>query len=124
MLRLVPDALREGAYALGTARWTTILRVVLPTALPGIVTGVMLSIARAAGETAPVLLVAGGADFINLDAFTNNQSSLSYFVFQQATSSARGSVDRAWTAALTLIAIVMVLNIGAKLVARRNKLTR
>src|SRR5262249_25654976 len=67
--RLVPAALREGAYALGIAKWRTILRIVLPTALPGIVTGVMLSIARACGETAPVLLVALGNDAINLNPF-------------------------------------------------------
>ena len=84
MLRLVPAPLREGAYALGVPKWKTILRIVLPTALPGIVTGVMLAIARAAGETAPVLLVAGGGAAINFNPFEDNQSSLALFVYQQA----------------------------------------
>ena len=124
MLRLVPSPLREGAYALGVPQWKTILRIVLPTALPGIVTGVMLSIARAAGETAPVLLVAGGADAINFDAFNGNQSSLALYVYQQAGDASKYAPARAWTAALTLVAIVLILTIAAKLLARRNSLTR
>ncbi|MGX6603719.1 phosphate ABC transporter permease PstA [Micromonosporaceae bacterium Da 78-11] len=124
MLRLVPGPLREGAYALGVPQWKTILKVVLPTALPGIVTGVMLSIARAAGETAPVLLVAGGAAAINFDPFTGNQSSLALYVFQQAGEASKYAPERAWTAALTLVGIVLVLTIAAKLLARRNSLSR
>jgi phosphate transport system permease protein len=124
MLRLVPAPLREGAYALGVPKWKTIVRVVLPTALPGIVTGVMLAIARAAGETAPVLLVAGGADAINFNAFSGNQSSLALFVYQQAGSASKYAPARAWTAALTLVAIVLILTIAAKLLARRNRLSR
>ncbi|MFI5932591.1 phosphate ABC transporter permease PstA [Actinoplanes sp. NPDC051494] len=123
MLRLVPGPLREGAYALGVPQWKTILKVVLPTALPGIVTGVMLSIARAAGETAPVLLVAGGAAAINMDPFAGNQSSLSLFVYQQAGDASRFAPDRAWTAALTLVSLVLILTIAAKLLARRNRLS-
>jgi phosphate transport system permease protein len=123
MLRLVPGPLREGAYALGVPQWKTILKVVLPTALPGIVTGVMLAVARAAGETAPVLLVAGGAAAINMDPFAGNQSSLSLFVYQQAGDASRYAPDRAWTAALTLVALVLILTIAAKLLARRNRLT-
>ena len=76
MLRLVPGPLREGSYALGVPQWKTILKIVLPTALPGIVTGIMLAVARAAGETAPVLLVAGGAAALNFAPFAGNQSSL------------------------------------------------
>jgi phosphate transport system permease protein len=124
MLRLVPGPLREGAYALGVPQWKTILSVVLPTALPGIVTGVMLAVARAAGETAPVLLVAGGAAAINFDPFAGNQQSLSLFVYQQAGDASRYAPDRAWTAALTLVALVLVLTVAAKLLARRNKLSR
>jgi len=123
MLRLVPGPLREGAYALGVPQWKTILKVVLPTALPGIVTGVMLAVARAAGETAPVLLVAGGAAAINFDPFAGNQSSLALFVYQQAGDASRYAPDRAWTAALTLVALVLVLTIAAKLLARRNRLS-
>ncbi len=124
MLRLVPGPLREGAYALGVPKWKTIMRIVLPTALPGIVTGIMLAIARAAGETAPVLLVAGGGAAINVNPFENNQSSLALYVFQQAGDASRFAPARAWTAALTLVALVLVLTIAAKLLARRNRLTR
>ena len=123
MLRLVPGPLREGAYALGVPQWKTIIKIVLPTALPGIVTGVMLAVARAAGETAPVLLVAGGAAAINFDPFAGNQSSLALFVYQQAGDASRYAPDRAWTAALTLVALVLVLTIAAKLLARRNRLS-
>ncbi|MFU8875236.1 phosphate ABC transporter permease PstA [Micromonospora sp. SL4-19] len=124
MLRLVPAPLREGAYALGVPKWKTILRVVLPTALPGIVTGVMLAVARAAGETAPVLLVAGGGAAINFNPFENNQSSLALFVYQQAGEASKYSPARAWTAALTLVALVLILTVAAKLLARRNRLGR
>ncbi|MGW4465456.1 phosphate ABC transporter permease PstA [Micromonospora sp. NPDC004704] len=124
MLRLVPAPLREGSYALGIPKWKTILKIVLPTALPGIVTGVMLAVARAAGETAPVLLVAGGTAAINFNPFENNQSSLSLFVYGQATEAGRYSPDRAWTAALTLVALVLVLTIAAKLLARRSQISR
>ncbi|MFG1605710.1 phosphate ABC transporter permease PstA [Actinoplanes sp. NPDC049265] len=123
MLRLVPGPLREGAYALGVPQWKTILRIVLPTALPGIVTGVMLSVARAAGETAPVLLVAGGAAAINFNPFDGNQSSLALYTYSQAGDASRFAPDRAWTAALTLVAIVLILTIAAKLLARRNRLS-
>jgi phosphate transport system permease protein len=124
MLRLVPGPLREGAYALGVPQWKTILRIVLPTALPGIITGIMLAVARAAGETAPVLLVAGGAAAINFDPFNGNQSSLALFVYQQAGDASKYAPARAWTAALTLVALVLALTIAAKLLARRNRLTR
>jgi phosphate transport system permease protein len=124
MLRLVPDSLREASLALGVPRWKTILRIVLPTALPGIVTGIMLAIARVAGETAPVLLTAFGAASINNDPFHGAQSSLPLYVFQQAGDAQPSAVNRAWTAALTLILIVMVLNLLARLLTRRNRLQR
>jgi phosphate transport system permease protein len=124
MLRLVPAPLREGAYALGVPKWKTIVKIVLPTALPGIVTGIMLAVARAAGETAPVLLVAGGSNSINFNPFGGNQNSLSLFVFQQAGDASKYAPARAWTAALTLVALVLALTIAAKLLARRNRLTR
>jgi phosphate transport system permease protein len=124
MLRLVPVALREGAYALGIPKWRTILRIVLPTALPGIVTGVMLAVARAAGETAPVLLVAGGSPSINFSPFQGNQESLSIYIYEQAALASKYGPPRAWTAALTLVALVLALTIAAKLLARRNKLNK
>jgi phosphate transport system permease protein len=124
MLRLVPTALREGSYALGVAKWKTIMRIVLPTAAPGIITGVMLAVARACGETAPVLLVAGGNNAIETNPFSGQQSSLSYFVFEQAQVSTKFAPPRAWAAALTLVVLVLILTIAAKLLARRNKLAR
>lgn len=124
MLRLVPPALREGAYALGIPKWLTILKIVVPTALPGIVTGIMLAVARACGETAPVLLVAGGNSAINFDPFSGNQSSLSLMVFEQAGVSSKYAPDRAWAAALTLVILVLALTIAAKLLARRSTLAR
>ena len=124
MLRLVPTALREGSYALGVPKWRTITSIVLPTALPGIVTGVMLAVARAAGETAPVLLVAGGLNSINFNVFSGNQSSLSLYIFEQAGVASTFAPGRAWTAALTLVVVVLVLTVVAKLLARRNKLAR
>ena len=124
MLRLVPTALREGAYALGIAKWKTIAKIVLPTALPGIVTGVMLAVARACGETAPVLLVALGNPAINYNPFSGGQSSLSLYVYEQASTASKYAPARAWAGALTLVIIVLTLTIAAKLLARRNKLAR
>lgn len=122
MLRLVPIALREGAYALGIPKWKTIMKIVLPTAGAGIVTGIMLAVARAAGETAPVILVAGGTDSINFNPFHGNQESLSAFVYDQARLATKFGEPRAWSAALTLVFFVLVLTIAAKLLARRSKL--
>jgi phosphate transport system permease protein len=124
MLRLVPASLREGSYALGIPRWKTITKIVIPTALPGIVTGVMLAVARAAGETAPVLLVAGGTPLRNFNPFQNNQESLSIYIYEQAGLASKYGLPRAWTAALTLVALVLALTIAAKLLSRRNKLSK
>jgi phosphate transport system permease protein len=124
MLRLVPSALREASYALGIAKWRTIIRVVLPTASTGIVTGVMLAVARVTGETAPVLLVAGNNAFINTDPLHGGQASLPLFIFQGAKSSSNFDVDRAWAASLTLITIVAVLFIVARVLTGRTALAR
>lgn len=120
MLRLVPMELREASYALGIPRWKTVLRIVLPTALPGLVTAVMLGVARIAGETAPLLLTVFGADAINTDPFHGAQSGLPLYVFDQAGRPNQVAVDRAWAGALTLILIVMALNIIARLAVRRR----
>jgi len=124
MIRLVPASLREASYALGVAKWKTIVRIVLPTAATGITTGVMLAIARVTGETAPVLLVVGNNNFIHTDVFNGPQASLPLFVFQGAGSSSNFDIDRAWAAALTLILIVVVLYVAARLLTRRNSLAR
>ena len=99
MLRLVPDALREASYALGVPRWQTIVRIVLPTALPGIVTGVMLAVARVTGETAPVLLTASATTPSTPNPFSGPQS-LPLFVYPQAGLPNQAAVDRAWAGAL------------------------
>jgi phosphate transport system permease protein len=122
MIRLVPDALREASYALGVPRWRTVVSVVLPTASAGITTGVMLAVARVTGETAPLLLTAFGFDSIRTSPFKGQQSGLPLYVFDQATSSARGAVDRAWAAALALILVVVALYVIARLLTRRNRL--
>jgi phosphate transport system permease protein len=124
MIRLVPSELREASYALGVARWKTMLRIVLPTAATGITTGVMLAVARVIGETAPVLLVVGNNNFINNDPISGSQASLPVMVFFGARSSSNFDVDRAWAAALTLILIVVVLYVAARLLTRRNALAR
>jgi phosphate transport system permease protein len=122
MLRLVPDSLREASYALGLPRWRTILSVVLPTALPGLTTGVMLAIARIAGESAPLLLVIFGNPAINNNPFSGPQDGLPLFVFSQAGLPNDTAVDRAWAGALTLILIVVALNVVARLLTRRSSL--
>jgi len=120
ILRLVPDALREASYALGIPRWRTILSIVLPAALPGITTGVMLAIARATGETAPLLLTVFGNDAINVNPFSGPQEGLPLFVFSQAGRPNDTALDRAWAGALALIAIVVLLNVTARLLIRRS----
>jgi len=124
MILLVPASLREASYALGIAKWKTIMRIVLPTASSGIVTGIMLAIARVTGETAPILLVAGNNFFINNNPFSGGQASLPLFIFQGARSASTYNVDRAWAAALTLIGIVVLLYVAARLITRRSAVRR
>ncbi|MEU5214105.1 phosphate ABC transporter permease PstA [Streptomyces sp. NPDC020742] len=118
MLKLVPNELREASLALGVPKWRTILKVVLPTSIGGITTGVMLAIARITGETAPVLLLVWGAKTINNNPFEDAQQSLPLYVFQQWQQGSEASYDRAWAAALVLIAFVMILNLVARGIAR------
>jgi phosphate transport system permease protein len=121
MLKLVPNELREASYALGVPRWLTITKIVLPTALAGIVTGVMLALARVIGETAPLLLVAGFTDSMNYNLFDQRMMTLPVFVYTQLTqpgTNVQAFFDRAWTGALALILIVLALNVVARIVAR------
>jgi phosphate transport system permease protein len=121
MLRLVPNELREAAYALGVPKWLTIVKVVLPTSIAGITTGVMLAIARVIGETAPLLIAAGFTASVNYNLFEGRMQSLPVFVYTQYANQGNppeAYLDRAWAAALTLILIVMLLNLIARLVAR------
>ena len=112
MLRLVPDELREASYALGVPKWKTIVKVVLPTAIAGIITGVVLAIARVIGETAPLLVTAGLAQGVNWNPFDGRMTTLPVFTYYQYVQPGlppEAGQDRAWTAALTLMIIVGVL---------------
>lgn len=122
MLKLVPNELREASFALGIPKWRTAVSVVLPAAASGITTGVMLAVARVTGETAPLLLTAFGYDAIQNSPFDGPQSALPLFVFSQAGSAFDVAVHRAWAGALTLIVIVLLLTVIARLLARRNRL--
>jgi phosphate transport system permease protein len=118
MLRIVPRELREASYALGIPKWRTVLKIVLPTAMAGIITGAMLAIARVAGETAPLLLTTFLSQSINPNPFSGPQAALPTFIWDQFTSGTDASVNRAWGGALVLIVLVMLLYGGAKLIAR------
>jgi phosphate transport system permease protein len=124
MLKLVPDSLREAAYALGIPKWRAILSIVLPTARTGITTGVMLAIARVTGETAPLLLTAFGTVFINRSPIHGPQEALPLYVFSSAAAGTPADVNRAWAAAMTLILIVVLLYVIARLLTRRDVLNR
>ncbi len=131
MLKLVPNELREASYALGVPKWLTIVKVVLRTSIAGLVTGVMIAVARVIGETAPLLITVGVVDSINFNLFEGRMMTLPVYVFRQysqglvpcASSSDEVCIAdinylRAWAAALTLILIVMLLNLLARLVSR------
>jgi len=119
MLRLVPNELREGSFALGATRSQTVLRISLPTALPGIITGAMLAVARAMGETAPLLLTALGNDLFTQLNPAKRMSTLSLQIFGNAVTGFREAQSRAWAGALTLIAIVLILTAIARFFGRR-----
>ncbi|PFG30769.1 phosphate ABC transporter permease PstA [Paramicrobacterium agarici] len=121
MLKVVPNELREAALALGVPRWLMILKVVLPTAIAGITTGVMLAVARVIGETAPLLIAAGFTNNMNYSLLEGRMQSLPVAVYNSYVSQgleAQAYLDRAWAGALTLILIVMLLNIVARIIAR------
>ncbi len=122
MLRLVPNELREAAYALGVPKWLTILKVVLPTSIAGIITGVMIAIARVIGETAPpLLIIAGFTTSMNYNLFSERMMTLPVFVYTQYANQGadpHAYIDRAWAGALTLILIVALLNIIARVIAK------
>jgi phosphate transport system permease protein len=121
ILLLVPAGLRESALALGSPRWRVIANIVLPTALPGMVTGVLLAVARAAGETAPLLFTAGATHVStsNLGSFMN---SLPVQIYSDVNSPTTSVVNRAWGAALALVTLILLLNLLARLISRRSRL--
>jgi phosphate transport system permease protein len=125
ILRLVPDELRQGSDALGARRSNTVLRVVLPAALPGVVSGAMLAVARAAGETAPLLFTIGAARVINTDIFRGAQAALSRVIFDNSNVPFPAAQERAWGAALALILIVFICTVIARVVSSKfSRLTR
>lgn len=117
MLKLVPRELRESAYALGGRKAGTIMRVVLPAAAPGIISGALLAVARAAGETAPLLFTIGFVNASNTNLFHDANTALSTQIFKNAISVYPGQIDRAWGAALTLIGIVFVFTILSRILS-------
>lgn len=120
MLRVVPMDLREASYALGVPKWKTIQKIVLPTALSGIVTGVMLAIARVMGESAPVLILVGSFPALSWNLFDGPQSSLPLMMLDMYKSgTAPATMDKLWGAALTLVLIIALLNIGARMISAR-----
>ncbi len=122
LLRIVPNELREASSALGVPKWRTILRIVLPTAVSGIIAGIILAIARIIGETAPLMVAAGFTQSVNMNFFSGPMMTLPTFVYDQYAYRGippEAFVDRAWAGALTLILIVMALNLIGRLIARR-----
>ena len=119
MLRLVPNALREGSYALGATKARVTVTVVLPAAIGGIVSGSLLAVARAAGETAPLLFCIGAASEANKNVFSGANTALPSQIFANANQPYVGAQDRGWGAALTLIALCFILMIAARLVTAR-----
>jgi len=121
VLKLVPNELREASYALGVSKWRTVVKVVLPTAIAGLGTGITLSVARVIGETAPLLVTVGLITGTNLNPFDGRMATLPVFAFYQLTqpgTATQAFIDRAWTAALVLIILVMALNVVARLISR------
>jgi phosphate transport system permease protein len=124
MLKLVPNELREASYALGVPKWKTIARIVLPTAASGIITGVLLGLARVMGETAPLIILAPYTAFINMDLLSGNIAALPTLIFTNFGSNIPAQNDRMWAAALTLILLVLLLNLAGRFVARFSAVRR
>ncbi|MHB8510595.1 MAG: phosphate ABC transporter permease PstA [Actinomycetota bacterium] len=120
MLRLVPNELREAAYALGTPRRRAVFKVVLPAAVGGLVTGILLALARASGETAPLLFTSLNSSFVSW-IINRPMAALSTIIYSQAQQPYPAAVDRAWGTALTLIVLVLILSIGARAIVTRRE---
>jgi phosphate transport system permease protein len=122
VLSLVPDSLREAALALGAPRWRVVLRVVLPTAAPGLITGSLLAVARAAGETAPLLFTSAVVFGSSLD-LGQRMNSMPIQIFNDVGQAQDRLVQRAWGTALTLVAMILLLTLAARLIARRSRVS-
>jgi phosphate transport system permease protein len=124
MLKLVPRELKDASYALGAAKWQTVTKVVLPTAAAGITTGVMLAVARAAGETAPLILTALGAYRVVTALVGEPISALPLALFSGARNPFAAGQARAWAGALELLVLVLVLTLSARIISSRSKIQR
>jgi len=120
VLRLVPDELRSAALALGGTQLRTVLLVVIPSAKTGLITAVILGVARVAGETAPLLLTAFGGNSVNLNPFSGTMATLPWYIFTQMTLGTDNDVARAWVAGLTLLILVSLFFVGARLLGRKG----
>ncbi len=121
MLKLVPNELREASYALGVPKWKTIARIVLPTAFSGIVTGILLGLARVMGETAPLIILAPYTKYLQTDLFHNFMASLPTMINDNRVEVTMAAQDRAWAASLTLILIILAFNLLGRLIARTGQ---
>jgi phosphate transport system permease protein len=121
VLLLVPSSLREAALALGAPRWRVIARVILPTALPGIITGSLLAVARGMGETAPLLFTVSSATVLTAN-LSSQMNTLPVQIYNDIQSPRQAIVDQAWGAALTLVALILIINLIARAVARRSRM--
>ncbi|ALG83759.1 phosphate ABC transporter permease PstA [Gordonia phthalatica] len=117
MLKIVPQDLREASYALGVPKWKTIVRIVLPTAMSGIITGIMLAVARVMGESAPVLILVGASRAMNYNPFIGNQESLPLMMLQEYNKGP-GGYETVWGAALTLVIAVAIVYVLARILSR------
>ncbi len=124
MLKLVPLELKHASFALGASKSQTVLRVVLPSALPGITTGVLLAVARAAGETAPLILTALGSLKVTTALIGEPISALPLLIFDGARNPFAAGQERAWAGALELLALVLIFTLLARIVAARSKISR
>ncbi|WP_394615059.1 phosphate ABC transporter permease PstA [Lentzea sp. JNUCC 0626] len=118
MLKIVPDELREASYALGIPKWKTIVKIVIPTALSGILTGIMLALARVMGETAPVLVLAAYAPFINYNLFDGPMASLPLMMVNERNNPTQAGFERIWGAAITLVVLITLFNLLATVISR------
>jgi phosphate transport system permease protein len=122
IIRLVPDSIREAALALGASRWKTIVRVVVPTALGGIITGILLAVARVAGEAAPLILTILGSNFLNTKVFQGPMAALPLQIYNFARSPYEGVIAAAWGASLVLVLMVLILSLAARLIFKNRTL--
>lgn len=124
MLKLVPTELKDASYGLGAAKWQTVTKVILPSAAPGITTGVMLAVARAAGETAPLLLTALGSIQLTAKFWSGPMQALPLAIFDGARNPFAAGQARAWAGALELILIILVLTVVARVISSRSRISR